>query len=114
LRAGVSYVRTDRDGGGNSGNGYAAELNHLLKWRRFSFATDLEFMATEFDEIHPVFDEKREEAGVSIFETVSLAEPFGLDNFYLFGIAGYSGTDAELTFFDSSGFAAATGVGYRF
>lgn len=114
LTAGVSYVRIDRDGGGNSGNGYAAQLNHVLEWRRFSFATDLELIATEFDEIHPVFNEKREEAGVSIFETISFAEPFGLDNFYLFGIAGYSATDADLTFFDSSSFIVATGVGYRF
>ncbi len=114
LTAGVSYVRIDRDGGGNSGNGYAAELNHVLEWRRFSFASDLELIATEFDDIHPVFNKKREEAGVSIFETISFAEPFGLDNFYLFGIAGYSGTDADLTFFDSSSFIVATGVGYRF
>jgi hypothetical protein len=80
LSGGIRYILIDRDGDANSGHGYAAELNHMLEWDRFSFATGLELVAREFDETHPVFNEKREEAEFTISETVSFAEPFGLKN----------------------------------
>lgn len=114
LIGGIQYILIDRDGGANSGHGYAAELNHNLEWGRVSFATALELVATEFDETHPVFNEKREEAMFTVSETVSFAEPFGFNNSYLFGIAGYSETAADITFFESETFIVGTGIGYRF
>jgi hypothetical protein len=114
LSGGIRYILIDRDGEANSGHGYAAELNHMLEWGRFSFATGLELVAREFDERHPVFDEKREEAEFTLSETVSFAEPFGLKNAYLFGIAGYSETAADINFFDSAAYILGAGVGCRF
>jgi hypothetical protein len=114
LSGGIRYILIDRDGDANSGHGYAAELNHMLEWGRFSFATGLELVAREFDETHPIFDEKREEAEFTISETISFAEPFGLKNSYLFGIAGYSETAADIDFFDSAAYILGAGVGYRF
>ena len=114
LSGGISYILIDRDGEANSGHGYAAELNHTLEWGRFSFATGFELVAREFDETHPVFNEKREEAEFTISETVSFAEPFGLRNSYLFGIAAYSETAADIDFFDSAAYILGAGVGYRF
>lgn len=114
LSGGIRYILIDRDGEANSGNGYAAELNHMVEWGRFSFTTGLELEAREFDETHSVFDEKREEAEFTISETVSFAEPFGLKNAYLFGIAGYSETAADIDFFDSAAYILGAGVGYRF
>lgn len=114
LRAGIRYVQMDRDGDAESGYGYAAALNHVLEAGRFAFATDLELSAKEYDEIHPVFQKKREKATFTVSETISFAEPFGFKNSYLFGVAAYSETDADLTFFDNSGFLIGSGVGYRF
>lgn len=114
LLAGISYTQMDRDGDAESGYGYAAALNHVLEAGRFAFATDLELSAKSFDEDHPVFNEKREEVTFTVSETVTFAEPFGFKHSYLFGVAAYSETDADLTFFDSSGFLAGSGVGYRF
>ena len=114
LNTGISYILIDQDGEANSGRGYAAELNHLLEWGRVSFATGLELVAKEFDETHPVFNEKREEATFTVSETVSYAEPFGLKHAYLFGLAAYSETVADITFFEGDAFILGAGVGYRF
>jgi hypothetical protein len=114
LQAGIRYLQMDRDGDAESGYGYAAALNHVLEAGRFAFATGFELSAKSFDEDHPVFNEKREEVTFTVSETISFAEPFGLKNAYLFGLAAYSETDADLTFFDSSDFLAGSGVGYRF
>ncbi len=114
LSGGIGYILIDRDGEANSGHGYAAELNHMLEWGRFSFATGLELIAREFDETHPVFNEKREEATFTVSETVSFAEPFGLKHAYLFGVAAYSETVADIAFFEGDAFILGAGVGYRF
>ena len=114
LSSGISYILIDRDGVANSGHGYAAELNHMLEWDRFSFATGLELVAREFDEIHPVVNEKREEAAFTLSETVSYAAPFGLENSYLFGIAAYTKTVADITFFEGNALILGAGVGCRF
>lgn len=114
LSGGISYILVDRDGDANSGHGYAAELNHTLEWGRVSFATGLELVATEFDETHPVFNEKREEAMFTVSETVSFAEPFGFKQSYLFGVAGYSETAADIAFFEGDAFILGVGIGYRF
>jgi hypothetical protein len=114
LSGSISYILIDRDGEANSGHGYAAELNNTLGWGRFSFATGLELIAREFDAIHPVFNEKIEEAAFTVSETVSYTEPFGLKNSYLFGVAAYSETVADIAFFEGNAFILGAGVGYRF
>jgi len=114
LSGGISYILIDREGVANSGRGYAAELNHMLEWGRLSFATGFELVAREFDEVHPMLNKKREEAAFTLSETVSFAEPFGIDNSYLFGIAAYTKTVADIMFFEGDTFILGAGVGCRF
>jgi hypothetical protein len=114
LTGGIEYTQIDRDGEANSANGYGAELNHRFEWRRWSFITGLEFVAKEFDEIHPVFNETRREATFTASETVSFAEPWGLQNTRCFAFAGYSETASDISFFERSATILGAGVGYRF
>jgi hypothetical protein len=54
------------------------------------------------------------DATFTVSETVSCAEPLGLKNSYLFGLAAYSETVADITFFEGDAFILGAGVGYRF
>jgi hypothetical protein len=114
LTGGIEYTHIDRDGEANSASGYGAELNHRFEWRRWSFITGLEFVAKEFEETHPVFNETRQEATFTASETVSFAEPWGLQNTSCFVFAGYSETASDISFFERSATILGAGVGYQF
>lgn len=110
----IRHIWIEREGASNTGCGYAAGVKHVLVLRNFSFATSLDISRTDYDKLHPVFNKKREETTYGISETVSIAEPFGFENLYLFGVAAYGKTDANITFFYRSSVALGTGIGYKF
>lgn len=110
----LRHIWIDRDGTSNSGCGYAAEITHTLFKRRLSFATSLKISRIDYDKLHPIFNKKREENAYGVLETIAFAAPFGIDNLYLFGIAAYGKTNANIIFFNSSSVALGGGVGYKF
>ena len=110
----LSHIWIDREGAANSGSGYVAELKHVLGLGRLTFDTSLEWKHTDFAGEHPIFHQKREETSYGIWEMISLAEPFGLKNWSLFGIAAVRKIDSNITFFDSSLLLLGTGISYRF
>jgi hypothetical protein len=114
LRPKLSYVWLDRDGAANSGRGYGVELQHLLGVGRLSFATRLEWKRMEFDAIHPLFQQTRQETTCGMSEMISLAEPFGMENWSLFSFFGIAKTNANIRFFDSSILISGAGIGYKF
>ncbi len=114
LNSSLRHIWINRDGASNSGCGYAAGLKHALVKGRITYATSLEISRIDYDKLHPVFNKKREETTYGVLETVAFAAPFGFDNLYLFGVAAYGKTNANITFFDSSTVAFGTGIGYKF
>lgn len=114
LRSGLSHIWMDRDGAGNAGCAYVAELKHVVETGRLTFSSDLEYKETQFDAIHPIFNKKRQESTYTISEMISFAEPFGYENWSIFAVAAYSDTDSNITFFDSSGLLSGAGISYKF
>lgn len=110
----IRHIRIERDGASNSGCGYAAGLKHVLVLGSFSFATSLDISDINYQKLHSVFNQKREETAYGISETISVAEPFGLKNSFLFGVAACGKTDSKINFFDSSSVALGAGIGYKF
>jgi len=114
LSSGLSHIWFDRDGAGNTGCAYVAELKHVVETGRLTFSSDLEFKEAQFDAIHPVFNKKRQESTFTISEMISFAEPLGYENWSIFVVAAYSATDSNSTFFDSSGLLSGAGISYKF
>ena len=114
LSPGVRHRWIDRDGASNSGRACEVELAHLFIHGRLSFATRLEAGRTDYDRTHPLFGQKREETTLAIAETVTLNDPFGWTDWYLFGLAAYRRTAADIDFFDSAATLVGSGLGYRF
>lgn len=114
LSSDLSHTWLDREGAGNSGCTYAAELKHLLEAGSLTFLSSLEFKETQFDAIHPIFNKKRQESSYTISEMISFREPLGYENWSIFIIAAYSATDSNITFFDSSALLSGAGMGFKF
>jgi hypothetical protein len=114
LSSNLSHTWYDREGTGNEGCSYVAELKHMIGAERLTFVTGLEFKQTQFDATHPIFNKKRQESTYSISEMVSFAEPLGYESWSVFIIAAYGATDSNIRFFDSSILFAGSGIGYEF
>jgi hypothetical protein len=110
----ISQVRLNRDGAGNRGYAYLAEVSHELGIGRLIFLTHVELKNTDFDEVHPVFNKKRKETAYSFSETIIFAAPFGYTNWSVYGVAAIGETDANIDFFDRSMLFSGAGIGYRF
>lgn len=110
----IDFVVDDRDGKSNSSKGYRLSLEHLFSIAKFTFKTNLAFVEAEFDEIHPIFNQTREEKGYELSEFITYAEPFGWRRFSLNGLIAYSQMDTNISFFESDVLVVGLGVGYRF
>ncbi len=102
VSADLSHTWLNRDGVGNRGYAYLAEVTHELGVGRLTFLTHVELKNARFDGVHPVFNKKRKESACSFSEMITFAAPFGYTNWSVFGIAAISATDANIDFFDSS------------
>ena len=109
-----SHIWLKRDGAGNKGCAYLAEIKHVLGVGRLTFLTHVELKNAHFNGVHPVFNKKRKESAYSFSEMVTFAAPFGYTNWSVFGIAAIGESDANIDFFDSSMLFSGAGIGYRF
>ena len=114
VSADLSHVWLNRDGAGNKGCAYLAEIKHVLGVGRLTFLTHVELKNTDFDGVHPVFNKKRKESAYSFSETITFAAPFGFKSWSVYGVAAIGATDANIDFFDSSTLLSGAGMGYRF
>ena len=109
-----SHIWLKRDGAGNKGCAYLAEIKHVLGVGRLTFLTHVELKNAHFNGVHPVFNKKRKESAYSFSEMVTFTAPFGYTNWSVFGIAAIGESDANIDFFDSSMLFSGAGIGYRF
>ncbi len=107
-------VVEDRDGESNSSKQYKAELAHLMGIGSWSFATSVALIDWEFDKVHPVFNETRDERGVEFTELISFEEPLGWRGFSINGLISYSRVNSNIDFFSSDELTVGLGVGYSF
>lgn len=110
----LNHIWLNRDGAGNTGYAYLAEVTHKLGVGRLTFLTHVELKNTDFDEVHPVFNKKRKETAYSFSETITFDAPFGYTHWSVYGVAVFGETDANIDFFDSSTLFSGAGIGYRF
>ncbi len=110
----LSHIWLNRDGAGNKGYVYLAEIKHVLGVGQLTLSTVVELKNTHFDGVHPVFNKKRKESAYSFSETITFAAPFGYENWSVYGVAAIGETNANIDFFDSSTLFSGAGIGYRF
>jgi hypothetical protein len=114
LIPGFTFEVDDRDGKSSSSQSYRMELVHALNLGHWLFETSLAWEEREFDRNHPIFSRTREETGLEAVELITYQEPFGWQNFSLYGLVAYTRWDANIDFYDSDGLAAGLGIGYSF
>ncbi|NIY83876.1 DUF2860 family protein [Vibrio hepatarius] len=114
LTPGVQYTVRDADGSAQSHQDKAVQLAISSSLRRHSFTATFRASQTEYDEVNPVFDRKRDSDNVGIFAVYNYMGLFSWQNAMFNLMAGYSESDSDITFYDTETFFVATGVGFRF
>jgi hypothetical protein len=108
------FTRADMDGESNSYNSYRILLNYSRFTRRYMLNAYLGGGATQYDKIHPIYGETRNDSGLGGFAILTWFKPFNWQRaFTSLGIgAGYS--DANLNFYDSRSIFTLATIGYNF
>ncbi|MDO6524568.1 DUF2860 family protein [Motilimonas sp. 1_MG-2023] len=81
---------------------------------RSQLATSVFYGASQFDQSHPIFNQKREDKEIGAFVFYSYSAPFNWENAAFTAMTGYSKKDSNINFYDEQNIAASIGMVYNF
>lgn len=114
LRPGLQSTLRDADGAAVAFTDYTAKLGLLHFNAPHTFIINFEGGKSETEQANPIFGKKIEDTHYSGFFIYDYAGIFGLKNASLNAVAGYTQSDANVDFYDSSGVITSIGMTYRF
>ncbi len=113
LQPRFTVSKGDYDGESNSYVKGRIELEGRYSGERLTLLPQLSYSHAAYDEIDPIFDKTRKNDGYGATLILSYASPFGLENWALQGLAGYSRGESNIAFYDTEALAAGIFMTYR-
>ncbi len=110
----LGFSRGDMDGDANSFAGSLFRLGLLRFSRAYRLLAFLSLERQDFDAVHPVFGQTREDTEVSMFGQVIFPSRFGTEGVFVGILAGYGRRDSNIPFLDAETLFGGLSVGYEF
>ncbi|MEE4243510.1 MAG: DUF2860 family protein [Desulfopila sp.] len=110
----LSYSLGDHEGEAYSYSSYGVKLGGRYFSGKIALFPEISYKYTEYDAIHPIFQETRDENKVSFNVLLQYAAPFDMENFVFSAIAGYSLGDSGIDFYDTESIRFGLSLVYRF
>jgi hypothetical protein len=110
----LRITRGSFEGESNSFWAYGVALRLLYITGPMTLMPYMIYSMSRYDEAHPIFNEKRDESSFGAILMASYAHPFGLRDYFIRLILGYSNRSSNINFFDSSGKFSGITFGYKF
>ena len=114
LKPELSFRRGNLDGESNSYDGYTASLMLIYAKRRYMIMPRLFYGVRDYEEAHPLFDNKRDDDSWGAVFMATYFSPFDLKDYFVRGFLGYAKVDSNIAFFDTEGKFAGATFGYSF
>lgn len=113
LQPRLTVSKGDYDGESNSYARGRIELAGRWSRERLTLLPQVFYSHAVHDRIDPVFAETRRTDNYGAMLIASYAQPFGLENWALQGLAGYARGESNITFYDTEAMSAAVFMSYR-
>jgi len=114
LKPELGFRRGNLDGESNSYEGYSASLMLIYVKRRYMLMPRLFYGVRDYEETHPLFDNKRDDVSWGAVLMATYFSPFDLEGYFVRGFLGYAETNSNIAFFDTEGKFAGVTFGYSF
>jgi hypothetical protein len=114
LKPELGFRRGNLDGESNSYDGYSASLMLIYAKRRYMLMPRLFYGVRDYEETHPLFDNKRDDDSWGAVLMATYFSPFDLKDYFVRGFLGYAQTNSNIAFFDTEGKFAGVTFGYSF
>jgi hypothetical protein len=114
LKPELSFRRGKLDGESNSYDGYTASLMLIYVKRRYILMPRLFYGVRNYQETHPLFDNKRDDVSWGAVLMATYFSPFDLEGYFMRGFLGYAETNSNIAFFDTEGKFVGVAFGYSF
>ncbi|UTV28906.1 DUF2860 family protein [Photobacterium atrarenae] len=112
LRTALSYSRLDAQGDAVASHNYGAESSLVHQFQRASLALTLKYRFSDYDSIHPVYQQRRKDQRWGGFLAYEYREPFGWKRWSLVTLAGYNDTQSNIQFYDEQRLLISAGARY--
>lgn len=113
LQPRLTVSKGEYDGESNSYVKGRIELEGRYSRERLTLLPQFFYSHATYDKIDPVFAETRQSDGYGAMLIACYAAPFGLKNWALQGLAGYSRGESNITFYDTEAVSAGVLMSYR-
>ena len=114
LKPELSFRRGDLDGESNSYDGYSASLMLIYAKRRYMLMPRLFYGVRDYEEVHPLFNNIRDDVSWGAVLMATYFSPFDLNDYFVRGFLGYAETNSNIAFFGTEGTFAGVTFGYSF
>ncbi|ROR99004.1 uncharacterized protein DUF2860 [Sinobacterium caligoides] len=114
LQPSLRYVHTDADGEANSSDTVGAELSVIKLMGRHNLAVTAGYQTRSFDADQPIYGKARDDDAISLFAAYEYQQFMGWQDWSLVSLVGYEDSDADIDFYDSSGYLLSLGMNYKF
>lgn len=115
IRPGLSVIRGDYDGSSNSYHKLRADLGLRYRLREnLHIMPRIFYSYSKYDEIHPLFGQRRDENGYGVNLVTEYRTPFGLQHYSIKAIVGMSRGDSNMSFFDNRSVCGGLALTYKF
>ncbi|NGN96959.1 DUF2860 domain-containing protein [Grimontia sp. S25] len=108
------YMKNESDGDAMSHQTYGGELSYFSFAGRNKVVLTGKYHYRDYDAVHPVFGEVRNDQEFSAFLAYEYAHFFEVHPLSFVTLAGYNNTDSNIDFYNASEFFGSVGVTYRF
>ena len=109
------YLHGDMDGRANSYDGWCGGLDYDFFSKYFILSGGISASIRRFDDyVSDTSETRRDDTMYEVHCEFTLINLFGIDNFLLSALAGYSITDGKAEFFDSEESSVGLSAGYSF
>lgn len=114
VRPRISVRKGEYDGSSNSFTKYKVDLEARYKSDRLMIIPRIFYSSSEYDEMNPIFDKTRKDDGYGANVMINYMAPFGLRDWSVLGLIGFSKGDSNITFYDTESLSIGAGISYSF
>ncbi len=114
VQPGIFYMKGNADGEANSFNRYGGQISMVRAAGRYQLFCTLSADYSDYDAVHPIFNQTRNQWEYGAILGVGYMAPFGWENFIFNVYTGVSKQEANINFYDSTGAMAGIGLTWMF
>ena len=110
----LSYQKHIADGKAVSFSYYSTSLTYIMMMDDHAFSVNADYSYRSYDASNPVFKKTREDNEYSATLGYEYMDVMGWENWGFDALAGYSNSNSNIAFYDSSGYFMSVGASYHF